>query len=260
MCFGDSDLTSTANDTYIGSVSFPALVSEPENTIVVSSDYGAPLEVISFDLQSHLFIHLTFCLLFVFSSLLFSLFCFVFDQLQSQLEVDLTMSGGQYSCISTYASNTVKTVIANIIFNRFDYFNQSMFVLILFLFYSILFYHSTEANSAVDLLFVVKYVTAPLGNCIQIGGSVERCNNLFAWPAEWNTDAVNGQLYTATIDVSSANYDWPEGQYQFCFGNGDPTSGYDEFLGTVAVQDLINEPALFEVSSSVGEVLTVSDK
>lgn len=45
MCFGDSDITSTANDTYIGTVSFPALVSEPENTIVVSSDYGAPLEV-----------------------------------------------------------------------------------------------------------------------------------------------------------------------------------------------------------------------
>lgn len=46
MCFGDSDITSTANDTYIGTVSFPALVSEPDNTIVVSSDYGAPLEVI----------------------------------------------------------------------------------------------------------------------------------------------------------------------------------------------------------------------
>ena len=48
MCFGDSDLTSTANDTYIGTVSFPDLVSEPENTIVVSSDYGAPLEVCCF--------------------------------------------------------------------------------------------------------------------------------------------------------------------------------------------------------------------
>lgn len=74
--------------------------------------------------------------------------------------------------------------------------------------------NSTDANSAVDLLFVVKYVTAPLGNCIQIGGSVERCNNLYAWPDEWNADAVNGQLYTATIDVSDANYQWPEGQYQ----------------------------------------------
>ena len=65
-----------------------------------------------------------------------------------------------------------------------------------------------------DFLFVVKYVTAPLGNCIQIGGSVERCTDLFAWPSEWNTDAVNGQLYTATVDVSSANYNWPAGQYQ----------------------------------------------
>ena len=74
--------------------------------------------------------------------------------------------------------------------------------------------NSTEPNSAVDLLFVVKYVTAPLGDCIQIGGSVEKCTNLYAWPAEWNTDAVNGQLYTATIDVSGANYNWPEGQYQ----------------------------------------------
>ena len=45
MCFGDSDLDSNAVDTYKGSVSFPALVSEPENSIVVSSSFGAPLEV-----------------------------------------------------------------------------------------------------------------------------------------------------------------------------------------------------------------------
>lgn len=31
------------NDTYIGSVSFPSLVSEPEDCIVVSSAYGAEL-------------------------------------------------------------------------------------------------------------------------------------------------------------------------------------------------------------------------
>jgi hypothetical protein len=52
MCFGDSDLASNATDTYKGSVSFPALVSEPENSIVVSSDFGAPLEVSSFVIHS----------------------------------------------------------------------------------------------------------------------------------------------------------------------------------------------------------------
>jgi hypothetical protein len=106
------------------------------------------------------------------------------------MEIDLTVAGGQYSCISTYARGEVNTIVANIIFN------------------------STDPSSEVDLLFVVKYVTAPVGNCIQVGGSVERCNHLYAWPTEWNEDAVNGQLYTATIDVSTADYSWPEGQYE----------------------------------------------
>lgn len=47
MCFGDSDLASNATDTFIGSVSFPSLVSEPQNSIEVTSAYGAPLEVLS---------------------------------------------------------------------------------------------------------------------------------------------------------------------------------------------------------------------
>lgn len=149
------------------------------------------------------------------------------------MEIDLTVAGGQYQCISSYATGNVKNIVANVIFN------------------------STDTTSTVDLLFVVKYLNAPLGNCIQIGGSVERCNNLFAWPDDWNEDAVNGQLYTANIDVSAATYNWPEGQYQFCFGNSDPTSGYDSFLGTVAVQDLIGQPSVFEVSSEAGETLAV---
>jgi hypothetical protein len=107
-----------------------------------------------------------------------------------QLEIDLTVSGGQYSCISSSATGDITSVVANIIFN------------------------STDTTSAVDLLFVIKYATAPLGDCIQIGGSVERCTNLYAWPTEWNADAVNGQLYTATIDVSGAAYNWPQGEYQ----------------------------------------------
>jgi hypothetical protein len=79
---------------------------------------------------------------------------------------------------------------------------------------SLIHFCSTDTTSAVDLLYVIKYVTAPLGDCIQIGGSIEKCTHLYAWPAEWNQDAVNGQLYTANIDVSDAAYNWPEGQYQ----------------------------------------------
>ena len=72
----------------------------------------------------------------------------------------------------------------------------------------------------------------------------------------YDTIQSNITTFCFVLFVNEDNYFY---EIQFCFGNSDPTSGYDEFLGTVAVQDLINEPALFEVSSSVGKTLTVND-
>lgn len=65
-----------------------------------------------------------------------------------------------------------------------------------------------------NFIAVIKYA-GPLeaGDCIQVGGAIERCNNYFTWPANWYTDADNGLTFTALVDVSSANYQWPAGEY-----------------------------------------------
>lgn len=60
---------------------------------------------------------------------------------------------------------------------------------------------------------VIKFDGAEAGDCIQIGGGVERCNNLYAWPTEWTTNVVVGQTYTASINVSNAKYNWKPGSY-----------------------------------------------
>lgn len=65
---------------------------------------------------------------------------------------------------------------------------------------------------------VVKYATAAGGDCIQVGkfeffgGNGERCSNYFDWPSNFDS-AVSGSIYTASVDVSSANYVWPAGVY-----------------------------------------------
>ncbi len=66
---------------------------------------------------------------------------------------------------------------------------------------------------------VIKYQSAAVGDCIQIGkisylgGQPERCTYLFDWPTSWTESAKSGQTYTASVDVSSANYQWPAGPY-----------------------------------------------
>jgi hypothetical protein len=65
----------------------------------------------------------------------------------------------------------------------------------------------------------IKYSSAAVADCIQIGrinylgGQPERCTNIFDWPTEWTEAAKSGQTYTASVDVSSANYEWPAGAY-----------------------------------------------
>lgn len=71
----------------------------------------------------------------------------------------------------------------------------------------------------------IKYQTAAVADCIQVGkinylgGQPERCSYYFDWPTTWTQSAKSGQTYTALVDVSSANYQWPAGPYtvSFCY-------------------------------------------
>lgn len=107
---------------------------------------------------------------------------------------------------------------------------------------------------------MIKYTTALVqGDCIQVGGAVERCANYFVWPSQWYTDAQNGNTYTAVIDVSGSNYNWPSGDYTICLGNSDTTTAYATFIGELSFPDLVSKPTppAVAVSSSYGEVLAV---
>lgn len=50
-----------------------------------------------------------------------------------------------------------------------------------------------------------------MGDCIQVGGGLSVCQNLYAWPATW-ADVGSGE-FTATVSVSDADYSWPTGNY-----------------------------------------------
>ena len=76
-----------------------------------------------------------------------------------------------------------------------------------------------SVQTSLDFVAVVKYATAPGGDCIQIGrfqylgGNGDRCTNYYDWPDDWNSGVLNGNTYEASIDVSSVNYSWPAGVY-----------------------------------------------
>jgi hypothetical protein len=75
--------------------------------------------------------------------------------------------------------------------------------------------HSTNPEQiSLNFVAVIKYADAATqGDCIQVGGAVERCVNYFTWPSTWYTDAQNGNTYTALVDVSGANYARAPGAY-----------------------------------------------
>ncbi len=75
-------------------------------------------------------------------------------------------------------------------------------------------HHSTDVTKDnLHFMTVIKFDGAEAGDCIQVGGGTERCNNLYSWPTEWTTGAVVGQIYTASINVSNAKYNWKPGYY-----------------------------------------------
>ncbi len=131
---------------------------------------------------------------------------------------------------------------------------------------------------------VIKYSTAVAGDCIQIGkfnylgGNGERCSHYYDWPDNWNTGATSGSTYSASIDVSAATYNWPEGEYivsfsnnsiilhlivsynlsiQMCYGDGNLASTFDTYNGDITYSSLTLTPAEFEVTSGSGELLEV---
>ena len=67
---------------------------------------------------------------------------------------------------------------------------------------------------------VIKNKAAGIGECIIIGtpppGIDIRCQYSYDWPDDWYVNATNGKTYTASIDVSGANYKFPAGPYGVC--------------------------------------------
>lgn len=156
LCFGDGNTYSTY-ETFVGSVSYPGLVSEPVNEVKVASAYGQTLDI----------------------------------------AFDVTFTGGDYRCITSYAEGgLIESVQANLVY-------------------------STQNPNQTSTAFatVIKFTAAEVANCIQvgtfeyIGGNAERCDNYFDWPDEWTNNAVSGETFTAVVDVSSAKYNFPTGDY-----------------------------------------------
>ena len=76
---------------------------------------------------------------------------------------------------------------------------------------------SDPDKSSTTFIAAIKYTSADVGDCIQIGGQIEQCSHLYSWPEEWTQDAVSGNTYSAVIDVTDANYTWPPGYYTVSF-------------------------------------------
>jgi hypothetical protein len=152
---------------------------------------------------------------------------------------DLAFNGGQYVCVETWAKGVVQA------------FNASIF-----------FTTTNPAQTSLDFVAVIKYAAAQPGHCIQIGkysffgGDGERCDNYFDWPSEWNKNASSGKVFNAYVDVSSANYQEPEGFYEVCFGDGNTDSSYETFVGDVSYPGLTSEPQqTLVIASAYGETL-----
>jgi hypothetical protein len=97
---------------------------------------------------------------------------------------------------------------------------------------SVTFTNGGSSDLKSQLVVGFKRTSAETGDCIQIGGGVEKCVNLFSWPASWASD-VNG-LSEASIDLSAAGYSLASSEeFEMCIANGDQTNvvSYSEFVG-----------------------------
>ena len=130
---------------------------------------------------------------------------------------DLEIRSGQYVCTTGFAEGEVLSVNVSFAFTN-----------------------GGDSVLSQQIVAAINYVGSAVGDCIQIGGQNEQCNHLFAWPSSFNND-VSGS-YSASIDVSSAGYTFPNGDYQVCFGNGDQSDSesYSTFVGTASLPGLIS--------------------
>ncbi len=70
--------------------------------------------------------------------------------------------------------------------------------------------------------------------------------------------STNGK-YFAYIDMLEANYAFPSGEYEICFGNGDQSSlnYYSEFVGEISLIGLTTEPvSTTTLTAGVGDVFS----
>lgn len=146
---------------------------------------------------------------------------------------DLSLKGGQYFCVQGYSAGDVETVNVTLDFEN-----------------------SIPSFLSDEFAVGINFLDSDIGDCIQIGGGTEKCNNIFSWPNSWN-NAASGS-YSASIDVSSSDYAFPSGYYEVCFGNGDQTDDttYSGFTGDISLPGLTTEPvSTFAITSVVGEVI-----
>ena len=165
------------------------------------------------------------------------------SQIEEILKIgfDLTFSGGNYECIDVYSTGSIKT------------FNVSTE-----------FYSPVTTETVVPFVAVLKYTSAEAADCIQVGkfnvgGTSDRCTNYFDWPVSWNsTTGVKNGTYSAVVDVSSANYLWPEGDYTVCFGDGNTESTVETFKGSASFPNIVTLNSPIEVVSDYDETVAVN--
>jgi hypothetical protein len=122
-------------------------------------------------------------------------------------------------------------------------------------------YDSGGSLSQLSSMFAmsVKFQNADIGDCIQVGGATEKCNHLFSWGT--TLQSSDSGFYTALIDVQDAEYTFPNGNYEICFGNGDQSNAvtYGGFIGDATVLGLTTQPlSTLAVSSGNSQTLQTS--
>jgi hypothetical protein len=138
------------------------------------------------------------------------------------VDLNAEFKGGDYTCISSYATGAVNFINASIYFARSSNpivlsDSTSSLTLVLLLLLCPMLRSTDIAEDNLHFMTVIKYDGAEAGDCIQVGGGTERCNHLYAWPTEWTSGAVVGQTYTALVNVTDAKYTWAPGMYTVRF-------------------------------------------
>jgi hypothetical protein len=150
---------------------------------------------------------------------------------------DLSIQSGQYVCTTGFAQGEASSIDVS-----FNYANGG-----------------SDTMLSQFFAMSVKFTDAAIGDCIQIGGTLSQCSNLFTWGTTLQSSAPGA--YTATVDVSSSTYSFPNGEYEVCFGNGDQSdsTSYAGLTGSATVTGLVTQPeSTVTVTSADGETLDTS--